>query len=126
VLADTHGEWGLVPVWGMSVRLPERVGAARAKDLAFTCRRLSDPEALALGLVDCCVDDDLLAEETLRLAGQIAANSAGTNRMTKALHAMNRTMSRDAALAFERTRPWGLPSDHEVRLARQPKRVTRR
>jgi len=23
---DTHGQWGLVPIWGMSVRLPERVG----------------------------------------------------------------------------------------------------
>ena len=24
-LGDTHGQWGLVPVWGMSVRLPERL-----------------------------------------------------------------------------------------------------
>ena len=28
-LGDTHGQWGLAPVWGMSVRLPERVGVAR-------------------------------------------------------------------------------------------------
>ena len=25
-LGDTHGQWGLVPIWGMSRRLPERVG----------------------------------------------------------------------------------------------------
>src|SRR4051812_10519853 len=38
-LGDTHGQWGLVPVWGMSVRLPERVGRSRAKELMFTSRR---------------------------------------------------------------------------------------
>lgn len=118
VLADTHGEWGLVPVWGMSVRLPERIGPARAKDLAFTCRRVTGPEALEIGLVDRCVDDDMLEEASLQLAEQIAANSAGTNRMTKALYAARPTMSRQGALAFERTRPWGLPADRDVRLAR--------
>src|SRR3954454_20656488 len=25
-LGDTHGQWVLVPIWGMSIRLPERVG----------------------------------------------------------------------------------------------------
>lgn len=40
-LGDTHGQWGLVPIWGMSVRLPERVGTATAKELMFTSRRRS-------------------------------------------------------------------------------------
>ena len=25
LIGDTHGQWGLAPIWGMSVRLPERV-----------------------------------------------------------------------------------------------------
>jgi enoyl-CoA hydratase/carnithine racemase len=119
VLADTHGQWGLVPIWGMSVRLPERVGVPRAKDLAFTGRRLTGSEALAIGLVDRCVDDDRLEEASMELARQIAANSPGTNRMTKALYAARPTMTREGALAFERTRPWGLPPDRDERRARR-------
>jgi enoyl-CoA hydratase/carnithine racemase len=117
VLADTHGQWGLVPIWGMSVRLPERVGVARAKDLAFTGRRLTGSQAQAIGLVDRCVDDELLEEASMELARQIAANSPGTNRMTKALYAARPTMTREGALAFERTRPWGLPTDRDERRA---------
>jgi enoyl-CoA hydratase/carnithine racemase len=54
-LGDTHGQWGLAPVWGMSVRLPERVGAARAKELMFTSRRITAAEATIIGLVDHCL-----------------------------------------------------------------------
>jgi enoyl-CoA hydratase len=113
--ADTHSERGLVPIWGMSVRLPERVGRARAKDLAFTARRVGGTEALEMGLVDRCVPDDDLDQVTLELARQIVANSPGTNRMTKALSAMFPDMSRAGALAFERTRPFGMPADREQR-----------
>ena len=38
LIGDTHGQWGLAPIWGMSVRLPERVGRAKAKELMFTSR----------------------------------------------------------------------------------------
>ena len=31
-LGDTHGQLGLVPIWGVSVRLPERVGRSTAKE----------------------------------------------------------------------------------------------
>jgi enoyl-CoA hydratase/carnithine racemase len=113
--ADTHGERGLVPIWGMSVRLPERIGLARAKDLAFTARRVGGPEALDLGLVDRCVPDDDLDAAVGELAAQIVANSPGTNRMTKALYAVRPEMSRTGALAHERTRPFGFPADREQR-----------
>jgi enoyl-CoA hydratase len=110
-LADTHGARGLVPIWGMSVRMPERVGRARAKDLAFTGRRVSGAEALRIGLADYCVADSELAAATAELAAQITANSWGTNRMTKALYADEAAMTRAGALAYERTRPYGLPAD---------------
>lgn len=58
-LGDTYGQWGLAPVWGMSVRLPERVGRATAKELMFTSRRISGTEAAAIGLVDRAVPDDM-------------------------------------------------------------------
>ncbi len=59
-LGDTHGQWGLVPVWGMSVRLPERVGMSTAKQLMFTSRRIDGTEAGRLGLVDKVAADDEL------------------------------------------------------------------
>ncbi|MDQ8035216.1 MAG: enoyl-CoA hydratase/isomerase family protein, partial [Bordetella sp.] len=34
--ADTHGRWGLVAGWGMSQRLPRRIGVAQAKRMMFT------------------------------------------------------------------------------------------
>jgi enoyl-CoA hydratase len=52
--ADTHGKFGLVPMWGMSQRLPRRVGTARALDLMTTCRRIDGQEAERIGLANSC------------------------------------------------------------------------
>ncbi|MBD3647134.1 MAG: enoyl-CoA hydratase/isomerase family protein, partial [Pseudomonadales bacterium] len=30
--ADTHGKWGMTPTWGMSQRLPRRVGPLKARE----------------------------------------------------------------------------------------------
>lgn len=49
--ADTHARVGLLPGWGGSVRLVERVGLARAKEMALTGRFISAHEAHAWGLV---------------------------------------------------------------------------
>src|SRR6202022_3530615 len=48
-LGDTHGRGGMAPIWGMSVRLPERVGMAVAKELMFTGRRVSGAVAASIG-----------------------------------------------------------------------------
>ena len=116
--ADTHATWGLVPIWGMSVRLPERVGVSRAKELAFSCRRVSGPEAERIGLALRCVPDKDLEAAVGELATQIVSGSRDTHRMTKALYAARPSMSRSAALAYERTRPFGLPRDSEQRRSR--------
>ena len=120
-IGDTHGQWGLVPIWGMSVRLPERVGRSRAKELMFTSRRLSGPAAIAIGLIDHCVADDKLDEAVTSLAAEIMQNSHGTNRIDKALLAAGMKMPRTEALRHERQLPFGLPEDIEERMGR-PKR----
>ena len=51
-LADTHSKWGLSPVWGMTQRLPRRIGVSRAKDLMYSSRLVAADEALHMGLVD--------------------------------------------------------------------------
>jgi enoyl-CoA hydratase/carnithine racemase len=121
-LGDTHGQWGLMPVWGMSVRLPERVGRSRAKELMFTSRRIDGAEAARIGLVDRCVPDPQLDGAVAALAAEIAANSPGTNRIAKALLAARDRMSRPEALAFERTEPFGRPEDMAERLAAAARR----
>lgn len=115
-LGDTHGKWGLVPVWGMSVRLPERVGMSRAKELSWTSRRIDGPTALRYGLVDHCVPDDGLDAAVEALAAEIVANSPGTNAIYKKLYADTATSGRRAALAAERELPYGLPDDIAERL----------
>ena len=115
-LGDTHGQWGLVPIWGMSVRLPERVGVSTAKELMFTSRRISGYEAAEIGLVDRCVPEDELDETVMALAAEIVANSAGTNRIVKRLIADRSERTREAALLNEREMPHGRPDDMAQRM----------
>jgi enoyl-CoA hydratase len=118
VLGDTHGQWGLVPIWGMSVRLPERVGVSKAKELMFTSRRIDAPAAAQIGLVDRVVPDAELDEAVTHLAAEIIANSWGTNAIDKRLVAHARANPREAALAHERLAPFGLPDDMDERMSR--------
>ena len=115
-LGDTHGQWGLVPVWGMSVRLPERIGRSRAKELMFTARRISGLEAAEIGLVDRAVPADELDAVVAELAQEIAANSAGTNRIVKQLVADGKNQLRADALLHEREQPYGQPEDMAERM----------
>jgi enoyl-CoA hydratase/carnithine racemase len=47
-------QWALTPVWGMSQRLPRRVGTYRARELMLTCRTVGGREAAEIGLADIC------------------------------------------------------------------------
>jgi enoyl-CoA hydratase/carnithine racemase len=114
-LRDTHGRWGLVPVWGMSVRLPERVGRSTALRLMFTGEAIDGATAERLGLVDICVADEELDETVAGLAARIVANSWGTNRIVKAL-VTGAPASRLDALTRERSVPFGWPEDLANRM----------
>lgn len=115
-IGDTHGQWGLVPVWGMSVRLPERVGRSRAKELMFTARRISGTEAAEIGLVDQVHPADELDLAVTALAQEICGSSAGTVRIVKQLIADGKERHRTDALAHERARPYGFPDDMAERM----------
>lgn len=117
-IGDTHGQWGLVPVWGMSVRLPERVGRSTAKELMFTSRRITGAEAATIGLVDRCVADETLDATIAALAAEILANSRGTNRIVKQLISDRSERTRTEALDRERQLPHGRPEDMSERMAR--------
>jgi enoyl-CoA hydratase len=66
--ADTHARVGILPGWGLSVKLPRLVGIHRAKELSFTGNFLSAEEAAAWGLVNRVVEPEALLPTCDRLA----------------------------------------------------------
>jgi enoyl-CoA hydratase len=74
--ADTHARVGLLPTWGLSVRLPQKVGVGMARRMSLTGDYLSADEALRTGLVTQVVPHD----ELLSTARQVAASIVGNNQ----------------------------------------------
>lgn len=50
--ADTHARVGIMPGWGLTVLLPQRVGVARAREMSVTGNFVDARTALAWGLVN--------------------------------------------------------------------------
>ena len=83
--ADTHGKWGLSPTWGMTQRLPRRIGLLQAKELMFSGRVVQGEEAVTIGLANQCVPDSSLLESCLKMARSFLENSWFTLRADKML-----------------------------------------
>ncbi|MDM0015101.1 enoyl-CoA hydratase [Variovorax sp. J22P168] len=92
--ADTHVQVGLLPGWGGSVRLAERVGLNRAKELALTGRFLGAEEAAAWGMVNHVVVPDRLRFEAEAIARQMLMG------VPDALVAYKRLLDNGARLSF--------------------------
>jgi enoyl-CoA hydratase/carnithine racemase len=116
--ADTHGKFGLVGEWGMTQRLPRRIGIAAAKLMMFTAQPVAAAEALAMGLVDMLVGDGELAARIADLAAAVLANSWHTNFAAKRLLRETEGMSLAEGLAHESYRHPGFAPDYRERLAR--------
>ena len=80
--ADTHARVGLLPTWGLSVRLPQKVGVGMARRMSLTGDYLSAQDALRTGLVTEVVTHD----ELLPSARAVAASIVGNNQ--KAVRAL--------------------------------------
>ena len=115
--ADTHGKWGLTPLWGMSQRLPRRVGIPRAKELMFTSRTVGAEEAGAIGLVDRVVADADFEDALTEWTAAIAANSSFSNRGNKRLLAATDGLCLAEGLQYEREKSPGIAPDAMERIA---------
>ncbi|MCP5432634.1 MAG: enoyl-CoA hydratase/isomerase family protein [Alphaproteobacteria bacterium] len=73
----------LVPDAGCTWFLPNLVGRARARALAFLGERLSADEAVAMGLIWKAVADDALMDESRALAERLAAGPTKAYAATK-------------------------------------------
>jgi enoyl-CoA hydratase len=84
--ADTHGRVGLMPVWGLSQKLPRIIGAARAKELSLTGNYLDAATAERWGLVNRVVAPDELLTVAKKLANEMASVEGGLlKRMNAAI-----------------------------------------
>ena len=74
-----------VPGWGGTIRLPTAIGAARAKEMMLTGRRINAQIADAWGLVNSVHPRSHLLQEAEKLALAIANNAPVAVQMTKEL-----------------------------------------
>jgi len=80
---DAYARWGLTPIWGLSLRLPHRIGTAKAAEMMYTCRRYSGAEAFEMHLANFCFADEEFEAGLAGLAADILANSWYSNRVDK-------------------------------------------
>lgn len=114
---DTHARWALTPVWGMSQRLPRRVGTATAKRLMFTAEMIDAAEAARIGLVEYVVPADRFETEIEALARQVTAASGFTHRAVKRLLEATDGDPLDAGLQWEVMESEGRGPDMQERIA---------
>jgi 2-(1,2-epoxy-1,2-dihydrophenyl)acetyl-CoA isomerase len=97
---------GFTPDAGVSWLLPRRVGEVRARRMLLLSERVDGATAADWGLVDRCVADDLLNEESERVALTLAGTATVAVGLTKLLLHSGRSASfeshlRDEAFAME-------------------------
>lgn len=115
--ADTHAKWALTPVWGLSQRLPRRIGSAKAREMMFTCRTYSGRDAEAMGLANTCVADDAFDAAIDALVAEIGANSSFSHAANKRLLDHTDGLPLPAGLAHEIYRGEGVGPDMGERIA---------
>jgi enoyl-CoA hydratase/carnithine racemase len=113
---DTHAKWALTPIWGMSQRLPRRVGIATAKRLMFTAEMFGAAEAFRIGLAELVVPDAEFDAAIDRIARQILANSPFSHAANKRLLEATDARDMDSGLQLEILNNEGVGPDMQARI----------
>jgi enoyl-CoA hydratase len=92
---------GIIPGGGATARLPRAIGAARAKELILTARRITAAEALSWGLVSRVAPRAQLHDTALELAALVARNAPVSLRQAKRAIDGGLGLGLDAALDLE-------------------------
>lgn len=98
---DQHVQYGLVPAWGGSQRLPRQIGLRRSLDLMYSGRRIDADTALQWGLVNYVVQADKLLEFAMDYCMTLAARSRPGTSAMKDLARRGLEGSLDAGLEME-------------------------
>ncbi|MFY2861499.1 enoyl-CoA hydratase [Mycobacterium sp. THU-M104] len=92
--ADTHARVGLLPTWGLSVRLPQKVGVGMARRMSMTGDYLSATDALRTGLVTDVVPHEQLLSSARNVAASIVGNNQGAVRaLLESYHRIDETQT---------------------------------
>ena len=114
--SDVYARWGLTPVWGLSLRLPHRIGTAKACEMMFTCRTYSGRQAEAMHLANFCFPDDRFDTELALLGADILQNFWYANQVNKRALIEIDGLSLHAAHSLELFKNEGLAPDAESRI----------
>ena len=114
--ADTHAKWALTPVWGMSQRLPRRIGKVKAAEMMFTAKTYSSSEALLMNLCNSCFPDAEFDQAVQAFCEAMLANSWFSLRANKLLLAETDGLPLAAGLAHEIYQSQGRGPDMEARI----------
>ncbi|WP_436775219.1 enoyl-CoA hydratase [Yinghuangia sp. YIM S09857] len=102
--ADTHARVGLMPGWGLTIRLPQLIGPARALQMSITGEFVDGQRACAWGLVNEVVPHDQLLPRALAVAAQIADIPSVYVAEVRDMYREMAELDGDAAYAREHTR----------------------
>ena len=116
--SDVYARWGLTPIWGLSLRLPHRVGTAIASEMMLTCRTYTGVEARDMHLANFCFPDERFEAELESLSGEILANSWYANQVNKRVLIASDGLTLREAHALEMFKDEGLAPDASARLRR--------
>jgi enoyl-CoA hydratase len=119
---DAYARWGLTPIWGLSLRLPHRIGTANAAEMMYTCRTYSGAEAHEMHLANFCFADDQFEAELAAVAADILANSWYSNQVNKRALIESNGLTLHDAHALRLFKNEGLAPDAAQRVARFLKR----
>lgn len=101
VFGDQHANYGLIPGWGGSQRLPRVIGFRRALDLMLSGRRLKAEEAQTWGMVSYLAPADKLRNQALDYCHTLASKSADGLAMMKSLAYKGVDLPLEQALEME-------------------------
>ena len=90
---------GLIPGFGGTQRLPRLIGTNMAKELIFTGKMVSAAEGNQMGLVNKVVAPEVLLEEVMKVAKEIAAKGKVSLRAAK--QAINNGINADLATGLK-------------------------
>jgi enoyl-CoA hydratase len=116
--SDVYARWGLTPVWGLSLRLPHRIGTAKASEMMLTCRTYSGRQAEAMHLANFCFPDARFDQELAALCSDVLANSWYANQVNKRALIEIDGLSLHDAHALEMFKNEGLAPDASQRVAK--------
>jgi enoyl-CoA hydratase/carnithine racemase len=120
--SDVYARWGLTPIWGLTLRLPHRIGTAKAAEMMLTSRSYSGREAQAIHLVNFCYPNEHFETELAALSSDILANSWYANQVIKRALVETDGLTLRDAYALDLFKNEGLAPDAAKRVMKFCKR----